>query len=68
MSSPERNCRKILERIIVSLVMGEQIWRTKTAFAELAVATFAGWIECMKFAAANSANWITCTLSDMNTY
>ena len=42
MSSPERNCRKILERIIVSLVMGEQIWRTKIAFAELATATFAG--------------------------
>ena len=58
------------EWIIVSLVLeftvlAEQIGPAKTAFAELASATFAGWIARRKFAAANSANSIACTLCDI---
>ena len=42
-------------------VLAEQICRAKMAFAELVTATFAGWIECKKFATANSENWIVST-------
>ena len=47
---------EILEWIMTSqefAVLAEQIWLDKTAFAEFAAATFAGWIKCRKLAAAN---------------
>ena len=52
----------VVSLVLEFAVLAEQIGTAKTAFAELAAATSAGWIERRKFAAANSANWIACTL------
>ena len=60
-SLPEFPEWTMVSLILKFAILAEQIWPAKTAFAELAAATFAGWNKCRKFAVANSANWIACS-------